>query len=138
MRSVCNVLSVGLFVAAFECSGAMACAVPPCHESIFVDFTDLVAGVEAPTIVQVEITATSGGVTHWAGVDRNNRLGLARVKKVLRGDIDSEVVRLYVPAMAHGFHVGASGVIAGTFHPDFAGVPVLRVMLHRPPPYWPR
>ena len=133
MRRSFNVLSVGIFMMAFECSGAMACGAP-CPASIFVDFADLVAGVKADAIVQVEIAATSDSVTHWAGVDRSTWIGLARVIKVLKGDIDSEVIRLYVPAMTPGFQVGASGIVAGTLQRNVAGVLELRVMLHSP--YW--
>lgn len=120
---LCVLSNVVLVVLLLKCSAADAC-IGSTRSSVFYDFADLAAGIDAPIILDVVVTARSDGERHWGGLDKNVQIGIARVRRVLKGSIASNVIKLRVYPTSCGpndFNVGASGVVAGTLQRDPEG-----------------
>jgi hypothetical protein len=129
------VLSAALAVVCLECPGALACPGPFAHTSVFYGFADLAAGVDAPVIVDVEITAVSDTDPHWAGVDRSHSVGFARIRRVVKGSIDGDSIRVLVYPSSCGpydFDGGRSGLVAGTLRRNWEGKLELIAKQHTP------
>ena len=117
-------MSLVLVLMSVECSPARACYGPGGHRSIFFDDEDIAAGLDAPTIAEVTITAISAPEDYWGDnrwADKSHWVVLARIIRVVKGPIDSDVIRMRVYPSSCGpfdLHVGARGIVTGTFRRD--------------------
>ena len=118
VRRMFRVLSLGLVVADLGLSGALACYSAGSEVSVFFKEEDLVDGIDAPTMVDVTIISVSASAdnTHW--------VGNARIKRVVKGSIDADLMKVLVfPSSCgpRGFGIGASGIVIGALRRDVEG-----------------
>lgn len=106
-------LSLGCIAAILVCARADACRVSDNRETTF--FDEIPVGIDAPIFAQVTVTRIIPEPTMNlpAGLSFS---GLARVRKVVRGQLAKRVVRISAPKTSCNFpfSAGARGFVAGT------------------------
>ena len=113
---------IAVLAGSFAAANANACVVFSSHLRIL--FDEIPFGLEVPVIARI----TGVGVLPGAS---NGAVVLARIDKVIKGELDGEFVRLaYVltscgPA-APEHYVGASGIVLGTLARNDEGALILR------------
>jgi len=116
LRPIILAMHVAIFVAWIGCSGALACW-PGFERTLFFEQADLAHGIDAPAIVEVTITdaAETNRPGYWTAV--------ARVEKVLKGQIDGSVIKIiWIPTSCdHIFRAGDRGIVIGTLKRDSGG-----------------
>jgi hypothetical protein len=119
LRPMILAMHVATFVAWIGCPGALACW-PGLERTLFFEQADLTHGIDAPAIVEVTITDTAtvagtNGPGYWTAV--------ARVEKVLKGQIDGRVIKvIWIPTSCdHIFRAGDRGIVIGTLERDSGG-----------------
>ena len=97
------------------CTDAAACIGPIDMASIFYD--DVPEGVDAPAIVQVTI------IDLPATNSKEYFVGIGKVERVIRGEIDSAAIRVLsqLGACLNRFQVGARGIVIGTIQKNSQG-----------------
>ncbi|MES1155847.1 MAG: hypothetical protein ABUL48_05390 [Pseudorhodoplanes sp.] len=114
LRSVC--FAVFLVPSVLMGPIAHACLGPSLESSIFFDEQELKAGIDGPAIAKVTITALT-----------SEFVGIARVDKVIKGEIDRDTIVVTVLATycTRGFGIGASGIVVGSLKRNAQGELVL-------------
>jgi hypothetical protein len=108
---------------------ALACRGADLETTIF--FSDIPVGVDAAAILQVTITElikdpSKRSNFHRAGDESYSFTGVARVEKVIKGDIQSPTIKVVAPwsDCDHPLTIESHGVIIGKVEPDSEGIPI--------------
>jgi hypothetical protein len=110
-RSASRTVMIALIAASVGCSEVLACAVYPARlPTIIFTYEDLSNGIDAPAIVEVTIMGYNEGV-------------VARVEKVLKGQIDGAEIKIIanLSTCGFGFAIGERGIVVGALRRDARG-----------------
>jgi len=113
--STIRVLAFAVLATSLFGSEVQACRGPQFEESAF--FDEVPSGIDAPAIVDVTITDVS------TTANNNYLVGFARIRRVIKGSIQGEDLKVLVRlnSCTRGFGAGASGIVIGTLRKDARG-----------------
>jgi hypothetical protein len=109
-KSASRIVMTALIVACVGYSEVLACAVPGPLPTIIFTYEDLSNGIDAPAIVEVTIMGYNEGF-------------VARVEKVLKGQIDGAEIKIVanLSTCGFGFAIGERGIVVGALRRDARG-----------------
>lgn len=126
---------IAVLAASFVTADANACLVYSSHLRML--FDEIPFGLDAPVIARIT------GIGVLPGASKGGAVVLARIDKVIKGELDGEFVRLAYLLTSCGpadpkHYVGASGIVLGTLARNDEGALELRPIYDNDNQLWQR